>query len=433
MKKALIIVLSLCMIFSVTACGGTSGTTPAAPAQPAASSTQAAEAAKPAESAVEAEPTLITFWDWYDAEEPRFFDAIDDYKALNPHITVERTTITRNDFDSKVVRAAAANQLPDIFINSISRFQAWADAGIGADITDLVDQYGAKENYFASSLEPLTWQGKLHGLPMYNNVWMLYYNMDMFEQKGVTEVPATWEEFRAACEKTVDKANGIYGAALTGNKSEEGSVNFLYWLWQADADLYDLRSDNSKSAFSMIQNLVKDGLVSGDMLNWNQADSFQQFLSGRAAMTLNGSWQLGPLNDATFNWGMAELPVGKKQHGIMGGEGIGISTDCTHPEEALKFILFMHEPDNYLKYKLNSGGNLAPIPAVNEKDVIKSNTKISECAATLAYCKTRAYGPNYPEISSILQEAVQSNILGNNIDEIVDTAAAKIEPLLPPR
>ena len=83
----------------------------------------------------------LTMWDWYEGEDVLLNDAIADYIKINPNITIERSVITRNDFDAKCVRAAAANQLPDIFVNSISRFQAWADSKIAADITDLAKKH----------------------------------------------------------------------------------------------------------------------------------------------------------------------------------------------------------------------------------------------------------------------------------------------------
>ncbi len=110
----------------------------------------------------------------------------------------------------------------------------------------------------------------------------------MFEEAGIEETPETWEEFRSVAEQlTTDEVNGF---AMSGVKSEEGTFQYLPYLWQAGADLDSFGSEEAKNSMRFIQDMVNDGIISSNMINWDQSDVLVQFQNEEAAMMENGPW-----------------------------------------------------------------------------------------------------------------------------------------------
>ncbi|MBM7570155.1 ABC transporter substrate-binding protein [Aquibacillus albus] len=375
------------------------------------------------------EEVVLDLWDFQEGDE-EYDRKIEEFNESHPNIEIKRTVITRDQFDAKLINAAAADQLPDIFINSHSRFQSLAEAGIAGDITDLIEESGLADKFFSGLLPPQKYEGKFFGLPLYNNDLALYYNKDMFEEVGLTEPPKTWEEIREYAKKLTK--DGVYGLAMAGSKNEQGTFNFLPWIWQAGADLDSLDSEKGINAIEFRQALIhEDGSVSQEMLNWEQNDANLQFLSERAAMQINGSWNVPTLNkEADFEWAAAELPKGETKATIVGGEAMGITATTDNLEEAFEWFKFFYDEENYTDFILENG-NLPSVKAAAETPEIKNDPNMQVFTEQLNFARSRAYGSNYPEISNIVAELVQATVLGKDAETIAKEAQEKITPLLP--
>ncbi len=53
---------------------------------------------------------------------------------------------------------------------------------------------------------------------------------------------------------------------------------------------------------------MDDGSVSKSAVNWKQSDVNDQFIAGKAAMMLNGPWQIPALTKAKINYGRGPVP-----------------------------------------------------------------------------------------------------------------------------
>ena len=52
--------------------------------------------------------------------------------------------------------------------------------------------------------------GRIDSLPLETDIWLVYYNKQIFQQKGLS-FPKTFDEMLATARKINDPANGIYG------------------------------------------------------------------------------------------------------------------------------------------------------------------------------------------------------------------------------
>ncbi|MCU1419503.1 sugar ABC transporter substrate-binding protein [Mycetocola sp.] len=98
-----------------------------------------------------------------------------------------------------------------------------ADGAI-QDLTEWVESDDAldTDDFIPSIYEPYSEvDGKRYGVPFDGDTHVLFYNKEILERNGFTEPPATWDEYLEQA-KTItenEKADGVYGAAIFGQKS----------------------------------------------------------------------------------------------------------------------------------------------------------------------------------------------------------------------
>jgi multiple sugar transport system substrate-binding protein len=164
---------------------------------------------------------------------------------------------------------------------------------------------------------------------------------------------SNWDELVEAARTLNDPAANVYGLAFSAKANEEGTFQFLPFLWQAGADLDTLDSPQAREALTLWVDLVQDGHMSEGILGWIQEDVKEQFIAGRAAMMVNGSWQVGRLREeaAEMNWNVVTLPEGPGGGAsILGGENYAVTADAENPEAAWNVIQRLVEEDVFMEY-----------------------------------------------------------------------------------
>lgn len=265
----------------------------------------------------------LEVWDYLNpdtAPQKEQLELLRKYEESHPNVKFERTYFPFADLKTKLLQGLAGNELPDIVLIDNPDHQSFAEAGVFADITKEVKEWGQADQYFEGPMKSTMLDGKHYGLPNNSNALALFYNKDMFEEAGISEPPTTWEELKETAKKltTSDRK----GLALSAVKSEEGTFQFLPFLWQSGADLDTFDSPEAISAMQLIQDMVNAGSISENVINWDQQDVMVQFQTGEAAMMVNGPWQLPTLREEAkdMNWDVVLMPKGKQSASILGGE-----------------------------------------------------------------------------------------------------------------
>ncbi|MEK0085757.1 ABC transporter substrate-binding protein [Benzoatithermus flavus] len=188
--------------------------------------------------------------------------------------------------------------------------------------------------------------GKLHSLPLSVDYWIVYWNKELFEKKGLA-YPATFDELVAAAEKLTDPDAGIYGFTARGMKNANVPVwtSFLlgYGVEPVTADgRLQTASPGAIEAARLYQRLLTRSAPPGVAgFNWNECQS--AFLQGRIGMWLDGVGFAPPLEDPKKS-----RVVGKVGYGIVPkgpvaqasatfGDGIGVAAASRNKEAAFLF------------------------------------------------------------------------------------------------
>ena len=175
------------------------------------------------------------------------------------------------------------------------------------------------------------------------------------------------------------------------------------------------------------------GLTNPASLGFVEDDVNKTIGAGDAAMGLNWTYGYNVLNDKTksvvagnINVEAAPGTASTPTAGVNGGMSISVTTKSQHPDEALKFALFMASQPMQEKYDENT------FPMWKASFDNTALTKVAPefwAAADNAFAGlvARPIVPYYTKLSSALQVAIQEALKGTKTPkQALDEVAAKL-------
>ena len=422
MKKRVIATIVSAMMLATVLAGCGTAAAPAAPAAEPAAKEEATEVAEaPAAETEEAAPASedasgdVTIWYYWETEghQKALNHIIEEFNSSQDDITVEAKYVPFADFKKQLSIGASADELPDLVILDNPDHAAYAAMGIFADITDKFDV----SNYYEGPVNSCTLDGKLYGVPFGSNDLVLFYNEDMLKEAGV-EVPTTWDELlEAAKATTTDTVSGFAHCAL---QNEEGTFNFLPWVWSTGASSYEINSEGGIKALTFEKDLVDSGAMTKEAINWTQGDTMHQFIAGNLAMMINGTWQIPTMRDEVpdLKWNVAPIPQDKEQASGLGGENYAVIAGGNE-DAAVEFLKFATTPETCL-YMMNAMGYISADSTIAENQ-FEGDDVYQVFVDEMQYAHARGPLPEWPSISDAISLAFNKVITGESSPE--DAAA----------
>ncbi|MDL5202939.1 sugar ABC transporter substrate-binding protein [Streptomyces sp. ALI-76-A] len=360
----------------------------------------------------------LTWWDYFtlDTFQPAFDRLIRDIEAHVPGVRIERRTFPFADLDRQLTLGAVSGDLPDIAIVDNVAMNALGGSGLLADLTGRVAEWGQAGTYYEGPWAGCQVGGRTLGIPNNSNCLALYYNAEMLDSAGLRP-PTTWDELADTAQKLT--SGDRFGLAMSAIRTEEGVFQFLPFLWQAGGDLDSFARDGA-TALSFLDDLVAKGSLSEQCVGWTQQDVNTRFVNRRAALQINGPWQLPALRNADLEYGVAALPRDREAATCLGGENWVVMASGKHHDKAWEVLEYTQRPSVLVPY-LVALGNL---PA--RKDLAGTGTWASDPAlrlflSQLAVARPRQYGPRYADASQAVAVAEQAVLT----DSAAPAAAAK--------
>ena len=357
----------------------------------------------------------VTIWYYWETEghQKALNHIIEEFNGSQDGITVEAKYVPFADFKKQLSIGASADELPDLVILDNPDHAAYAAMGIFADITDKFDV----SNYYEGPVNSCTLDGKLYGVPFGSNDLVLFYNEDMLKEAGC-EVPTTWDELlEAAKATTTDTVSGFAHCAL---QNEEGTFNFLPWVWSTGATSYEIDSEGGIKALTFEKELVDSGAMTKEAINWTQGDTMHQFIAGNLAMMINGNWQIPTMREEVpdLNWNVAPIPQDQEQASGLGGENYAVIAGGNE-DAAVKFLEFATTPETCL-YMMNAMGYISADSTIAENQ-FEGDDVYQVFVDEMQYAHARGPLPEWPSISDAISLAFNKVITGESSPE--DAAA----------
>jgi multiple sugar transport system substrate-binding protein len=315
-------------------------------------------------------------------------------------------------------------------------------------LNNLISQQ-AKEKWIPSSLDAGTVNGTLAAAPMNTSSQVLYYNKDIFAEKGVA-VPDfditkrwTWEQVVEAGKKLTYDKNGKGQTDVFGFSFEQ--INRPYQLLALANSLgaKAISEDGLKSdGFTNSPEMVQAGKFYYDLYNTFKispkitADlSRDYFMTGKVAMFVGGTWNIGKFTDAKLNFGIAPHPyfTGKKVATPTGSWHVGVSKYSKNKEAAAKFVEFLTAGKGSEIWITENHDVPAQVDLLKMIDENAKYQKFPDNVMKLAAYEAnntavaRPKTPGYLEWESLMDKAFDDIKNGTEPKQALDGAVAQID------
>ncbi|MFC0623449.1 sugar ABC transporter substrate-binding protein [Kribbella deserti] len=327
-------------------------------------------------------------------------------------ITLQRETVPGDTLIQKVLQQASSKTLPDVLMLDNPDVQQIAATGALAPLNEM----GISADGFAKGIVDATsYDGKLYGLAPVVNTIAVFYNTQMLADAGV-EPPKTWAELKAAAKKLTKP--GRYGIAFNANSTYEGAWQFLPAMWTNGGDETDLTTPQVAEALQLWVDLVRSGSASNSVINWTQADAKDQFVAGKAAMMVNGPWQIPALEkNPKVKWDVVQFPVnqaGQTPTAPLGGEAwtVPLNKDQAKQQKAADFVKCLSSDENQLawaKSRFTVPTKTALLDQyVKEVPAMKAFTE----QVVNARARTGKLGDKWPDAAKVIYQAIALALTG---------------------
>lgn len=382
MKRTVGIFLVIVMVLSLaTACSN-----PPSEAQNSPDTPAVAEGDKPADlkwDGYEASKGLngkITYMFWGDDYERQMYtDLIAAYEKLVPGVKIEQMYTPGGDYYTKLQNLGAAKTVPDIFWLSEARVKELSNAGLMADLTDVLKQYPAiSDGMFDGALEYGQVNGTQYCIPKDYTGYVMYINKDIFKEAGIPIPTSDWtmEDYVKIAGQLTKVENGRtaqYGTIVNNYRADW--INFMgnydaQWFKDGKSNISD---SNAVKGLGVQAELIKKGYAPVPGTTAEGEDRL--FIIGQVGMFPSGRWVVPSfLSECDFEWTAVEMPKGTTRVCPFITANVAISADSKNKEIAANFLSFQMSQTG-LRYTLSNG---LSVPLY--KDLITDKSILAEPA-----------------------------------------------------
>ncbi|WP_042456049.1 ABC transporter substrate-binding protein [Neobacillus dielmonensis] len=363
MKKFLVLLFSVVLVFSLAACNSSSKST-------------SSDESKPKEEKKGDEPVTLRISWW--GSQPRHdytLKIIEMYEKQHPNVKIEAEYAAWDDYWKKLAPQAAANELPDIIQMDLSYFSQYSQNGQLADLSKFAGKEINTKDIAKNVIDGGKIGDKLYGINSGVNVVGFHYDPALLKKAGVDSIPEdwTWDDYKEIAAKA--KAAGLF--VDSGMKAD---VFFNYYLRTQGKSLYSkdgttLGYKDDKlfvDFFKMTSGLVKDKAVpTPDYLAQLKGLEDSDLVTSKGI----GVWQwsnqfVGLQQVANRQLEIAPMPGPDTKKGLYLKPAMfwSVGNNSKNKAEAAKFIDFMI--NDIEANKLNLGDRGVPGSSV-VKDALK--------------------------------------------------------------
>ena len=323
--------------------------------------------------------TEITVWSWDSTIEK----VIPSFEKANPNIKVNFSNVGSASDQYKAIDNAlqAGSEYPDV-----AQFEYFAVPyfSVAKKLADL-GQLGAgdySKDYVEAAWDEVHVNGTLYALPLDYGPVVMFYNKATFEKAGISQPPATWDEFYEAAKKIRALGDNYYISNASGDIFLELSM-----IWQAGGQPFKVDGENvsidfndakTKQTIAFMQKLIDEDLITNQIANWS--DDWNRSLNdGTLATQIIGAWMTANLPDRapdqSGNFRVAPMPQwesGEKASAENGGSTLAILEASEKKEAAMKFVEYITHSDEGVQARVDANATVANTSILESDDYLNA-------------------------------------------------------------
>jgi len=366
---------------------------------------------------------------WVDIERKPALEPVAEAFTADTGIEVKLVTKDFATVDQDFISQVPTGKGPDVIVSPHDKLGSYVAAGVVAPL-ELGD---VAEGFAEASLQAMTYDGKVYGVPYSIENVALVRNTDL-----VAEPAATYDEVIA---------NGVAAGTeypfLVGLSPEQGDPYHLYPLQTSfGSQVFAQNSDGSYDASQLVLGdaagvefsnwLSTQGAAGTGVLNANiDGDRAREFfLAGQSPYYLTGPWNVPAISEAGINYAIDPLPSagGQEARPFVGVNGFFLSSKSTNALAATNFIVNYLSTEDAQMALFEVGGR--PPALISAYDTAAAADP--DVAAFGSIGQTGAPMPAIPEMGAVWSDWGNAELQiikgeGGAPQEIWETAATNIQ------
>lgn len=177
------------------------------------------------------------FEDWYDGT-----------------INVTTNATSWQNVNQEWEAAIQAREMPNVTDGGYTQPVSFGERGVTIPNTELFEEY---DDWHDSIATRVNWDGEKWGIPWFNSMRNMFYNMDYLGQAGHNEPPENWEDLVNVARDVEDETDAT-GFGTPGARDQVGGQNTFgfvqqaggsYYSYDTDADEWRVNIDDAESLF----------------------------------------------------------------------------------------------------------------------------------------------------------------------------------------
>lgn len=330
---------------------------------------------------------------------------IDAAKEKDPSFELAMEGPSFNDYWTKVKTRMSASDAPCIMTTQAARAQELSS--LLEPLDDLAKKHGLDlTQYNEAMMSGMTVEGTVRAIPYDAEPNVLYYNKKAFKEAGLQEptVSYTREQFLSDA-KALTK-DGKYGVSLLPGVISPMSLSLAFAEGHsptAEGKL-TLTDPGFVADVQWAMDLTNVHKVAKPTGGSDEAATQQAFMSGEAAMVVDGPWMYTAYKEGLTDGelGVAVIPSTTGKAGsVIQGSGFGIAKTCSDKDAAFQTIMKITTPEVVGKV----GKNRGTVPSVASVVKLWAEDKGSEALpaveAMLAGGKPLVSTTNWNQVMSM--------------------------------
>jgi multiple sugar transport system substrate-binding protein len=296
-----------------------------------------------------------------------------------------------------------------------------------------------------AAVDSATYFDKLYAYPRTSNGGLLFFRKDLLDKYSL-EVPTTFDEMKAACDKITAGENNSKLSCYAGqfNKYEGLTVNFDEAVHGAggvivgDDGKPNVATPEATKGLQTLVDWFKNGDIPKAAITWTEEEGRQAFQNGELIFHRNwpGNYSLFVKTDGSSKvvgkFDVAPLP-GITQPGVssLGGGNYGIAKNAENKGTAADFIKFMASEESQKADTLATANAPTLESLYSDPDIVKKYPYTPTLLKSIQTAKPRPKAVQYGDVTLAIQDAAYGSLQGQTQpDAALQALQAKLQTLI---
>lgn len=421
MKKTICLVLSFMLCISFLAgCGSSPSGAPVPSAEPA--SSPSATATPEATPATDKKQDILLWLPPFgtaDSLDMEFWtnNLAPWAEENNVNLSIEITPW--GNYEEKYLTAFASGTGPDVGYMYLEMFNDFIEMGSLEPLDGSFTQE-EKDNYLYFDKGFI--KGHQYTVPfIVGNARILYFNMDILAQAGVTELPVTWEDLTTVTLK-VKEANldGVIPFAQEWADPAIGALNNIFYpyLWQAGGDIYNedgiqvalMDNDAAVRAARFLHDLrFKHQVIPEESMSLSGNEIRTLFQEGRVAVSAMAAASASILDEAGINWDFVPSLKDQTTATWVAADALIVNSSSQNKDLAVSLIKYITSAEIMAGFHKE----ISSFPPLTKDEPYGDNPRFKDMYADSQSLRTLPVATNAFKVMDTLYKHLQLMMLGD--------------------